>query len=60
MQIDFKKPKKIYANQELHHRLSGQVRCQCLVSGRFRCQPSRVNDLDVFSDFFKVVWSGWT
>ena len=25
MQIDFKKPKKIYANQELHHRLSGQV-----------------------------------
>ena len=21
MQIDFKKPKKIYANQELHHRL---------------------------------------
>jgi hypothetical protein len=30
MQIDFKKPKKIYANQELHHRLSGQVGCHIL------------------------------
>jgi hypothetical protein len=49
MPIDFKKPKKIYANQELHHRLSGRV----------RCQPSRVVDLDVFSEFSEVVWSGW-
>ena len=31
MQIDFKKPKKIYANQELHHRLSGQVASQELL-----------------------------
>jgi hypothetical protein len=37
MQIDFKKPKKIYANQELHHRLSGQVGCHILASGRDRC-----------------------
>ena len=33
MQIDFKKPKKIYANQELHHRLSGQVASQELLIG---------------------------
>ena len=32
MPIDFKKPKKIYANQELHHRLSGQVECKELLS----------------------------
>lgn len=37
MQIDFKKPKKIYANQELHHRLSGQVGCHILASGQIRC-----------------------
>ncbi len=37
MQIDFKKPKKIYANQELHHRLSGQVGCHILASGQVRC-----------------------
>jgi hypothetical protein len=32
MPIDFKKPKKIYANQELHHQLSGQVTCQRLMT----------------------------
>ena len=29
------------------------------MSGRVRCQPSRVVDLDVFSEFSEVVWSGW-
>jgi len=29
------------------------------VSGRVRCQPSRVVRLDVFSEVFEVVWSGW-
>jgi len=27
------------------------------VSVQVRCQTSRVVDLDVFSDFFKVAWS---
>jgi len=58
MPIDFKKPKKIYANQELHHRLSGQVGCHILASGQVRCQPSRMNDLDVFLEIYEVVWSG--
>jgi len=29
------------------------------VSGQVRCQGSRVVRLDVFSDIFEVVWSGW-
>ena len=27
--------------------------------GRVRCQGLRVVRLDVFSDIFEVVWSGW-
>ena len=29
------------------------------MSGRVRCQRSRVVRLDVFSEVFEVVWSGW-
>ena len=32
-----------------HSLASGQVRCQGFACGRFRC----------FSDFGRVVWSGW-
>jgi hypothetical protein len=36
-----------------------RFRCQRFASGQVRCQPSRVFDLDVFSEFFEVEWSGW-
>lgn len=29
------------------------------MSVQVRCQPLRVYDLDVFLEFYEVVWSGW-